>query len=283
MTAGRNAVLITGASTGIGEACALHFAKQGWCVFAGVRKAQDAKRLAAADANIFPLTMDVTKPRQVAHAMARIRRKVGKRGLQGLVNNAGIAVAGPLEFLPASEMRRQFEVNFFAQVELTQACLPLLRLGKGRIANMSSIGGSVAGPFLVPYSSSKFALEAFTDGLRRELRPWGIHVASVQPGAIATPIWEKSLLAAKQTRAKLPKRAEALYGRAMTRMVREAEAAGIHGMAAERVARDVWHALIARRPRTRYAPGQGTAFTLWLLRWLPDSFVDWILTRGPVH
>ncbi|MEX2162084.1 MAG: SDR family oxidoreductase [Anaerolineales bacterium] len=279
MAANYKAVLITGASTGIGEACALYFAERGWRAFAGVRKPKDARRLAAASANITPLILDVTKPRDLAQALSRVRKAVGRRGLQGLVNNAGIAVAGPLEFLPMAELRRQLEVNFFAQVAVTQAFLPLLRSGKGRIANISSIGGRVAGPFLTPYSSSKFALEAFTDGLRRELRPWSIHVASVQPGAIATPIWEKSLLMAKRTRAKLPRRAEALYGRAMQRMADAAERDGTHGVPPLLVARHVWHALTARRPRTRYAPGQGTALTLWLLRWLPDSFIDWLLTR----
>lgn len=274
-----NSILITGASTGIGEACAIYFAERGWRVFAGVRKTADAKRLAAANKSIVPVLLDVTKPRQIGAAVTRIRQQAGKHGLQGLVNNAGIAVTGPMEFLPMDELCRQMEVNFFAQVMVTQACLPLLRAGNGRIANISSIGGRVVGPFLAPYSMSKFALEAFTDGLRRELRPWRIHVASVQPGAIATPIWLKSLSMAKDSRAKLPREAEAFYGRPMQRMVDAAERSGEHGVPAAVVARDVWHALTARRPRTRYAPGRGTGLILWFLRWLPDSFVDWIVTR----
>ncbi|MCL5429070.1 MAG: SDR family NAD(P)-dependent oxidoreductase [Chloroflexi bacterium] len=166
-----NSVLVTGASTGIGEACALYLAEREWRVFAGVRKVADATRLAVTSENIKPIRLDVTKPKEIAKAVAAIRELVGEDGLQGLVNNAGIAIAGPLEFLPIRDLRRQFDVNLFGLVKLTQASLSLLRRGCGRVVNISSIGGRATSPFLVPYSASKFALEAFTDGLRRELMP----------------------------------------------------------------------------------------------------------------
>lgn len=273
-------VLITGASTGIGEACVHYLAQREWHVFAGVRKPADAERLAKASPNITPVYLDIRKSDEIAKAVDQIRAAVEKEGLQGLVNNAGIALAGPIEFLDMGELRRQHEVNFLAHVAVTQACLPLLRLGRGRVVNMSSISGRVTSPFLIPYSSSKFALEAFTDGLRRELRPWRLHVASVEPGAIATPIWDKSLDTAEHARAEMPAQAEALYGPAMQTMLARAKGAAQRGVTPEVVARDVWHALSAARPRTRYAPGRGTALAIAALRWLPDSVVDWILTRA---
>ena len=273
-------VLITGASTGIGEACALYMARQGWRVFAGIRKPKDAQRLAKMHKNITPVRVDVTKPTEIKTAMAAVRKKVGKLGLQGLVNNAGVAVAGPMEFLDVNELRQQHEVNFLGQVAMTQSALPLLRVGKGRVVNISSISGRVTSPFLVPYSSSKFALEAFTDGLRRELRPWKLHVASIEPGPIATPIWGKALEGAATTRSKLPRQAEALYGPAMQRMLKRAEAAAQRGVPPEAVARAAMHALASRWPRTRYPVGRGVGFAIWALRWLPDRVSDWLLTRS---
>lgn len=272
-------VLITGASTGIGEACATYLAKQGWQVFAGVRKPADAKRLAKISKNITAIALDITKPKQIAQAMTRISKKAGKKGLQGLVNNAGVAITGPLEFLPTAELRQQHAINFLGHVEVTQAALPLLRAGKGRVVNMSSISGKVTSPFLIPYSSSKFALEAFTDGLRRELLPWKLHVASIEPGAINTPIWTKALKGASKRRAGLPRRAEALYGPAMERMLKGAKRAAERGVSPETVAKAVEHALSAARPRTRYPVGRGTGFAIWLMRWAPDRLIDWFLTR----
>ena len=273
------AVLITGAATGIGEACALYLAERGWQVFAGTRRTVDAKHLRAASKNIEPIQLDVTKPKEIIESAKAIREVVGELGLQGLVNNAGIAIVGPLEFIPISEVRRQFEVNFIGQVELTQAMLGLLRVGRGRVVNISSIAGRATSPFVTPYSASKFALEAFTDGLRRELMPWKMHVASVEPGSIATPIWEKSLKFADATRAKLPRQAEALYGVAMERARNQAVVAEARGIPAKVVAQAVHHALSAPRPRTRYVVGRGTRLAIWLTRFLPDEWVDWAIGR----
>ncbi|MQC26814.1 MAG: SDR family oxidoreductase [Chloroflexi bacterium] len=274
------AVLITGASTGIGFACALDLAQRGWRVYAGVRGKADAERLEAAHANISALALDVTKPKQIRSAIKHISSLRGSAGLQGLVNNAGVGMPGPLEFLEMDDLRRQFEVNFFGQVAVTQAALPLLRAGRGRVVNMSSIGGRVAAPFLGPYSASKFALEAFTDSLRRELLPWNLHVASIQAGTIATPIWQKSLAWVDEARKRYPARANALYGHAMQRSYQRVQGSGQRGLPPETVARVVWHALSARRPRTRYIVGRGTRSAIWLAKLLPDEVLDWVINRN---
>jgi NAD(P)-dependent dehydrogenase (short-subunit alcohol dehydrogenase family) len=272
-------VLITGASTGIGEACVIYLAERGWRVFAGVRRKADAERLGATS-NTTPVILDVTNPEHIASVVELIRAETGSEGLQGLVNNAGIAVTGPLEFLPIADFRRQMDVNFFGLVELTQACLPLLRVGHGRVVNISSIGGRIVAPFLTPYSVSKFALEAFSDGLRRELRPWKIHVASIQAGSIDTPIWEKSVKEAGVFRSKLPQEAEDLYSRGMDGTLEFSKKSAARGIRAEMVAKVVEHALLARRPRARYAVGRGTRWVIALARVLPDELLDWLMARN---
>ena len=272
-------VLITGASTGIGWACAMRLAEQGWNVFGGVRKKADARRLAVAAPGITPLLLDVAKPAHITRAVNTLRAALGRGGLQALVNNAGIAVSGPLEFLPIAELRRQMDVNFTGQVVLTQACLPLLRAGRGRVVNISSIGGRIVAPLLTPYSASKFALEAFTDGLRRELAPWGLPVVSVQAGSIATPIWEKSLDTAQRMRRRLPRRAESLYGPMMRRGARRARASAARGLPAEEAAVLLERILTERRPRPRYVIGKGTGLALLAARLLPDTWLDWIIRR----
>ena len=186
-------VVVTGASTGIGEACALRLDKLGFTVFAGVRKDSDAEKLKQkASPRLTPIFLDVTDPESIASAVKIVTQIVGDRGLFGLVNNAGISIPSPLELIPIAEFQQQMQVNVTGQLAVTQAFLGLLRLRKGRIVNMGSISGRSATPFLGAYNISKFALEGFTDVLRMELRPWGISVSIIEPGAIATPIWEKS-------------------------------------------------------------------------------------------
>lgn len=204
------AVVITGAATGIGAACANRLAHTGFHVFAGVRKTEDGAALQQAIGDqVTPLLLDVTNGEQIAAAQAAVTTMVGERGLAGLVNNAGIAVGGPLEFMPLDEFHRQMEVNVYGALAVTQAFLPLLRQAKGRIINMSSIAGLAASPFLGPYAASKFALEALSDALRLELHPWEIEVVLIEPGNIATPIWQKGLAFADQLEAKLPAQAQA--------------------------------------------------------------------------
>ena len=210
----------------------------------------------------------MTDDAAIDSARATVESAVGNEGLTGLVNNAGIVVSGPLETLPRGELQRQFDVNLFGQVAVTQAFLPLLRRATGRVVNMSSISGRVTAPLLAPYSMSKFALEAFSDGLRRELLPWGIQVSSVQPGAVATPIWNKALDAPESQPDRLPAGAIELYGRQIDAVRRSAQKASDNAVPAERVADVVHHALFSRRPKTRYLVG-------------PDAKVQAILSRLP--
>jgi len=177
--------LITGASTGIGRATALHLDRAGWRVFAGVRKEDDAASLREAGSErLAPLMLDVTDAGQIAVAAVRIGDSVGEAGLDGLVNNAGIAVPGPLETLPIEDFKRQIGVNMAAHVAVTQAMLPAIRTARGRIVFITSIGGLMAFPFFGAYHAAKFGLEAVGDVFRQELRPWGIKVAIVEPGSI---------------------------------------------------------------------------------------------------
>ena len=187
-----DAIVVTGAATGIGRAIALRLAAAGATVFAGVRRESDGTSLAAAAlaGRIRPLIFDVTD----VEAIERARASVARSGLPlaGIVNNAGISVAGPLEVLPDAELRRQFDVNFFGAIAVTRAFLPALRASNGRVVSVGSISGKISVPMLGAYAASKFALEAACDALRVELRPSGIDVVLIEPGAVKTPIWQKS-------------------------------------------------------------------------------------------
>ncbi|PYR57414.1 MAG: short-chain dehydrogenase/reductase, partial [Acidobacteria bacterium] len=168
-------VLITGSSTGIGEACARRLDAAGWRVFAGVRREEDGQRLRAGmSSRLTPVLLEVTDAASMARAARTIGVEGADAGLDGLVNNAGIAVAGPLEYLPIADFRRQLEVNVVGPLAVTQALLPAIRARRGRIVLMGSIAGRMTVPFLGPYSASKFALEAMADALRVELQPWDI-------------------------------------------------------------------------------------------------------------
>lgn len=279
MDMGKGAVVVTGASTGIVEACARQLDAQGYAVFAGVRREADAARLREhASARLTPIMLDVTDAASISAAESEIARAVGDAGLKGLVNNAGIAVAGPLEFLPLGELRRQLEVNVVGQLAVTQAMLPLIRLGHGRIVNISSVSGKLASPMTGAYAASKFALEALTDSLRRELRPWHIHVAAVEPGVTATPIWQKSLQAGDDLAVELPPQVFTLYGPAIEvsrRSARHHAKGG--GTPPVMVARAVFHALTARHPRARYPVGRDARIGTFLARMLPDAALDRLL------
>src|SRR5512133_1382728 len=186
MSTGRS-VLVTGASSGMGRACAVRLSAAGFTVFAAVRKESDADALRERGSpRLVPVLLDVTKAETISTAASAIREAVGESGLAGLVNNAGIAVTGPIELVPLEELRRQFEGNVFGQVAVTQAFLPLVRAARGRIVNVGSVGAKFALPFGGALNSSKAAFESLSDSLRMELRPWGIHVVLVSPGAIRT-------------------------------------------------------------------------------------------------
>ena len=258
--------LVTGASTGIGRACAERLAERGYHVLAGVRREGDAPP------GTEPLRLDVTDDADVAGAA---RRAGG--ALHVLVNNAGIAVNGPVETVPVDEWRRQLEVNVIGQVAVTRALLPALLAARGRVVNMSSISGRVALPLLGPYAASKFALEAVTDVLRREVGPLGVRVVAIEPGGIATPVWDKSLSAADDLLAEMPEDARRRYDRTIRLVWRFAEAMREDGLPPSAVADAVERAVTARRPRTRYVVGRDARIQGVLARVLPDRGFDALL------
>ena len=272
--AAERAVLVTGASTGIGRAVALRLDAAGWRVYAGVRRQEDARSLQdAASARFTPVLLDVNDDEQVREVADRIDRETGAAGLAGLVNNAGIAVAGPLEFLPLAELRQQLDVNVLGQVAVLQAMMPALRRARGRILFVGSIAGRSALPFTGGYSASKFALEAIADSLRVELQPWGLDVVVIEPGAIATPIWETSSTRAERNMERMPPAAIEYYGRLIGAVRARARKSAENGLPAEVVARVVEKALTTRRPRSRYLIGRDARARLWLER-LPDRWRD---------
>jgi NAD(P)-dependent dehydrogenase (short-subunit alcohol dehydrogenase family) len=238
-------VVISGASTGIGRATALHLKGLGFDVLAGVRREGDAPE------GTTPVLLDVTDP----VAIDLLAQRIGGGPLAGLVNNAGIGIGGPVEHIPLDDWRAQFEVNLFGHVAMTRALLPALLAGHGRIVNMGSIGGRQALPLVSPYSASKFAMHGFSDSLRLELRRQGVHVALVEPGAIATEIWRKADESFEAIESDLPADIAARYRRELDGARKASDRAARHAIAADKVAATVGHALTARRPRARYVVG----------------------------
>jgi NAD(P)-dependent dehydrogenase (short-subunit alcohol dehydrogenase family) len=278
--------LITGASTGIGRATTLRLARAGWTVLAGVRDSAAGEQLAGesgTEGRVIPLPLEVTDTAQIAQAAARVQEvaaQVGSpsAGLDALVNNAGIGVGGPLELVTSEDMRRQFEVNVLAQVAVTQAMLPALRRAHGRIVFLSSIGGRVATPFVAPYAASKHAIEAIADGLRIELSTSHVQVALIEPGSVATPIWDKGRAEAERTT--VPPELHAEYGHVPAAMDRVLEQTARRGIPADEVAETIERALTARRMRARYLVGRDARMMLVLRRVLPDHTFDRVLRRA---
>ncbi len=271
----RGAVIVTGASSGIGEATALRLRELGFDVLPAVRKDSDAERLEAD--GFRPLKLDVTDAASIEAAKAA----VGEEPLAGLVNNAGIGIGGPLEYFPMEELRRVLEVNYFGQIAVTQAFLPALRRARGRILNVSSIGGRIALPLAGPYASSKFALEAASDSLRRELRPHGVEVIVVEPGGVKTPIWEKGGAKADEIQAGLPPEAEELYGELVAAIRAETEKIATDtGLPPSAVAEVIGEAMTARKPRTRYPVGRDAKSRMLIARLLPDRLFDRLIDRA---
>ena len=272
-------VLITGASTGIGRACALRMDAQGWRVFAGVRREEDAESLRAeASSRLRPLMLDVTDAGQIAEAAERIATELGGAGLDGLVNNAGIAVPSPLETLPVDDFRQQIEVNLTGQVAVTQALLPRIRSARGRIVFVSSIGGLIAFPLTGAYHAAKFGIEAVGDVFRQELRQWGISVSIVEPGSIATPIWDRGEERADEIGERTPHREE-LYGKAIARYRKVIKDTAERGIPPEKVADAIEHALDSRRPKARYLVGRDAKLQAPLRHLIPTRLFDRIVAR----
>jgi NAD(P)-dependent dehydrogenase (short-subunit alcohol dehydrogenase family) len=278
--ADKGAVVITGASTGIGEACALHFDQLGYRVFAGIRKAADGDSLRRrASERLVPVRLDISDEMEVGQAARSVIEALKGGPLAGLINNAGIVVGGMLEFLPLDALRRQLEVNVIGQIAVTQAFLSSLRKARGRIVNIGSVSGLISSPFTGAYSASKFAMEALTDSLRMELRPWKIHVAIIEPGFVQTPVIEKSLATVQELGRQLPPEAIQLYGpseRAFEDATRRESAKAVP---AGVVVKAVVHALTARRPRTRYLVGAHSSLEIRLGRALPDRWRDALMAR----
>jgi NAD(P)-dependent dehydrogenase (short-subunit alcohol dehydrogenase family) len=288
------AALITGASTGIGRATALRLARGGWTVLAGVRDPAAGERLQqelsdgsgglAGDRRLMPLTLDVTDAEQISAAARRVEERAagGSRpaqgGLDALVNNAGIVVGGPLELVPLPELRRQLEVNVVGQVAVMQALLPALRRSHGRIVLVSSVGGRLATPFLAPYQASKHAIEAIGDALRLELRSSHVPVALVEPGSVATPMWDKGR--AEADRLSIPPELRGPYGHVPAAMGKVLEDTAGRGVPPEQVAQTIEHALTARRMKARYVVGRDARAMLLLHGLLPDLLFDRVVRRA---
>jgi NAD(P)-dependent dehydrogenase (short-subunit alcohol dehydrogenase family) len=271
-------VLITGTSTGIGRATALRLDGAGWQVFAGVRKEADAESLRhEASPKLVPVILDVTEPEQIAAAAAQVEAE-SDGGLDGLVNNAGVAVLGPLETIPLDDLRHQLEVNLIAYVAVTQAMLPQIRRAGGRVVFLASIGGRVAFPFGGPYHASKFATEAVGDVFRQELRPWGIEVAIIEPGSIDTPIWERGQRKGEEIEARSPK-TSLLYGAAMEKFRKVIEDTAERGIPPEKVAKAIAHALESSRPKTRYLVGLDAKVQARIKPLIPTRLLDRIVAR----
>jgi NAD(P)-dependent dehydrogenase (short-subunit alcohol dehydrogenase family) len=277
-------VLITGASTGIGAATAVRFAGQGWNVLAGVRSRDAGAALAerAPAGRIVPVELDVTDRAQIEAAAGTVAAAPGATrdgGLDALVNNAGIGVGGPLEVLSDADLRRQFDVNFFGQVAVTRVLLGALRAARGRLVFVSSIGGRVAMGYNGAYSASKFAIEALADALRVELRSSGIQVALIEPGSVATPIWEKSREEARRA-LKIPPELQAAYGHVPELVERTLASTGARGIPPERVAATIAGAVGARRMRARYVVGTDARAMLAIRGLLPDRAFDALARRA---
>jgi NAD(P)-dependent dehydrogenase (short-subunit alcohol dehydrogenase family) len=284
-------VLISGASTGIGRASVLELANRGYEVLAGVRREEDGKALQveaakspASAGHVTPIMLDVTDAAGIAAAIAQVTEITGENALCALINNAGISIVGPIEHVTMCDWRKQFEVNFFGTIALTQAALPLLRKytaqrgpWTARIVNMSSIAGRIAQPILGPYTASKHALESLTDSLRLELYTQQIHVSSINPGAIDTPIWNKAQTASQPLSENHP--ARELYGRLIDGVKTAAQRAHAGAIPPSAVAHAVLASLTDAPPKTRYFVGKDARSGAIAKRLIPDRIFDSILRK----
>jgi NAD(P)-dependent dehydrogenase (short-subunit alcohol dehydrogenase family) len=268
VTQGR--VVVTGASTGIGAATARELARRGFHVLAGVRRDQDADALRAP--GIEPVILDITQPDHIAELADRVGSQAGP--LRALVNNAAIQTNAPVETLPLDEWRRQFEVNLFGHIAVTQALLPALLRHSGRVVNISSVGGKIAMATYGPYAGTKFALEAVSDSLRRELAPLGVRVVVVEPGGIRTDMGDRVIANTNRLAAAMSPEQRDRYGRLVQAINAQTAAGTSSGKSADDAARVIAKAVTAAKPRTRYTVGRDAAVLTRLSRVLPDRMLD---------
>jgi NAD(P)-dependent dehydrogenase (short-subunit alcohol dehydrogenase family) len=262
-------VVITGTSTGIGRAAVERMAADGWVVYAGVRKDADADALRATIAgDVRPVMLDVTSADQLSTLVQQLNEELGPRGLDGLVNNAGVADGGPIEGLSDQDWRQHFDVNFFGVVNVTREFLPLLRLAKGRVVNVASVGGRIAAPMMGPYSAAKHAIEAFSESLRFEVEGFGIGVACVEPGGVKTPIWDKAGEQLDGMKEKFSADILQRYSRHLDMMFGFVADGAKNGVEPSKVADAIFDALTSNRPKHRYLVG-------------PDAKMVGVISRLP--
>ncbi|WP_138944950.1 SDR family NAD(P)-dependent oxidoreductase [Plantibacter sp. M259] len=269
-------ILVTGASTGMGAATARELASRGFHVLAGVRRESDGEAIATT--NLHPVILDVTRAEQIADLAASI--EADGRPLRAIVNNAGIAVNAPVEVLPIAEWRRQFDVNFFGHITVTQSMLPALLKSRGRVVMISSLGGRLAQPTYGAYSGSKFALEGVSDALRRELAPHGVTVAIVEPGAVRTEMVGRGGVTLQKLAAEMTPEQERRYGGLMHAILAQSEGFLRDGVDASEAAKTIATAATATRPKTRYTVGKDAALLTRFARLLPDRTLDRVLASA---
>ncbi|MFJ1647557.1 SDR family oxidoreductase [Streptomyces sp. NPDC088258] len=272
----RKLVVVTGASTGLGASAARELARQGFHVLAGVRRDRDADAIRST--GVEPVILDITTSEHVEALAARVADD--PRPLHALVNNAGVQVNAPVEALPLARWRQVFEVNLFGHIAVTQALLPALLRAKGRVINISSIGGKYAMATYGAYAGAKFALEAVSDSLRREVAPLGVQVVVVEPGGVRTEIAARGIATANDLAARMTPEQEERYGD-LVRANNELMASGTaSGLTADAAARVIAKAVTARRPRTRYTAGRDAALIMRLGPLLSDRTLDRVLAAN---
>jgi NAD(P)-dependent dehydrogenase (short-subunit alcohol dehydrogenase family) len=271
-------VLISGASTGMGAATARELARRGYHVLAGVRRQADADALRAP--NVEPVILDITDAGQIEAVATRIAADPARRPLRAVINNAGIAINAPVELLSMTEWRQQFEVNFFGHVAVTKAVLPALHASSGRVVNISSIGGKIAMPAYGAYAGAKFAMEAMSDALRRELAPHGVQVVVVEPGGVRTEMPGRGIERANNTLNALSPVERGRYGGLLQAIINQAATFTKSGLPADAAGRIIADAATVRRPRTRYTIGRDAAVLTRISRIIPDRMLDRVLAAN---
>lgn len=271
-------ILITGASTGIGAAAARELARRGFHILAGVRRDRDADAIRGP--GIEPLIIDITNPDHIQAVATRVGGDPQGRAMRALVNNAGIGVNVPVEALAIDEWRRLFEVNLFGHIAVTQALLPALIRSKGRVVNLSSVGGKIAMATYGPYAGTKFALEAVSDSLRREIAPFGVQVVVVEPGAVRTEMPGRAIATAQELASTMTPVQRQRYGPLVHAITAQTASHTKSGLPADAAAKVIAKAVTARKPRTRYTVGRDAALITRLVRILPDRTLDQLLAAG---
>ena len=274
----REILVVTGASTGIGAATARELARRGFHVLAGVRRVTDADALRAT--NLEPIMLDITSDANIAALVKHITDDPERRPLRALVNNAGIQVNAPVEVLPLSEWRRLFDVNLFGHIAMTQALLPALIESRGTVVNITSVGGKVAMATYGPYAGAKFALEAVSDSLRREVKSLGVKVIVVEPGAVMTEMLGGVAVSGERIISGMTNEQRGRYATLMHSIISQAQAAIPKGVPAEEAGRVIADAITSKRPRTRYTIGRDAAIVVLLARCLSDRMLDSLLARA---